>query len=197
MNALEIKNISLFQPKKDQCATCCSYKMGHITEDIYKMHIDKKNEARAEKEKDKENEDYVFTLDLQAVLLAPRSNVSSLYYKTKLCVHNLTMFNLKTHDGYCYIWNECEGGLNAEEFASIVATFLTTKVIPAIDTSGSPKKKIIIYSDGCTYQNRNITISNALLNVALQNNIIIEQKFLEVGHTQMECDSMHAMMEKN
>ena len=44
----------------------------------------------------------------------------------------------------------------------------------------------------CTYQNRNCIMSNALLLTAINHNIIIEQKFLEVGHAQMEVDSFHS-----
>lgn len=39
-------------------------------------------------------------------------------------------------------------------------------------------------------------MSNALLSTAINHNIIIEQKFLEVGHTQMEADSMHSTIER-
>jgi hypothetical protein len=50
-------------------------------------------------------------------------------------------------------------------------------------------KHVILYSDCCTGQNRNQYITAGLLH-ALQNSgnlETIEQKFLESGHTQMEC----------
>lgn len=192
------KNIALFQPKKDQCEKCSAYKVGHISEEEYNLHISKKEEARIEKDKDKANESLVFTMDLQAVLMAPKSKISSLYYKTKLCVHNFCLYNLNNKDGFCYIWNETEGGVNAEEFATICADFITKKVLPTIDRNSDEKDiKIILYSDGCTYQNRNVTMSNALLNIAMLEKITIEQKYLEVGHTQMEADSMHSTIERH
>lgn len=40
-----------------------------------------------------------------------------------------------------------------------------------------------------------IYLSNALSNFAIENNKTIEQKYLEKGHTQMECDSAHAKIE--
>lgn len=195
-NTLTVKNVSLFKPKKDLCETCNGFKLGHISEQVYNLHIEKKNEARTEKDNDKKNQDYVFTADLQAVLLAPRSNVSSGYYKTKLCVHNWCIYDLKTQQGHCFIWNESEGGLNAEEFATILSKFLQDKVIPVIRSAGDNNPSIVLFTDGCTYQNRNVVMSNALLNVAMINNVTIVQKYLEVGHTQMEVDSMHAMIEK-
>lgn len=195
-NALEVQKISLFQPKKDQCQICNSHKLGHYSDEKHALHIEMKEDARREKQGDKEGRDYVFTMDLQAVLLSPKSKVSSLYYKTKLCVHNFCLFDIKTKDGFCYLWNESEGGLNAEEFATIVTKFLSDTIIPRLLTEEGNDFKIILYSDGCTYQNRNATMTNALLNLAMSKSVIIEQKFLEVGHTQMEADSMHAMIEK-
>ena len=56
-------------------------------------------------------------------------------------------------------------------------------------------KKIAIYSDGCMDQNRNTIITNALHNVSVLSNVTIEQKYLEVGYTQMEADSMHSTIE--
>lgn len=115
---------------------------------------------------------------------------SALYYKTKLIVHNFTIFDLRTKDGYCFLWDESEGLLSANEFASIICYFISKIVC------FEEGEEILFYSDGCCHQNRNITLSNALLNLSAFHGITIIQKFLEKGHTQMECDSMHSMIEK-
>lgn len=185
------RNLSLFRPKKDECDICMAYKVKVIKEDQYFLHKQRKEEARKEKEEDKKNEDNVFTMDLQAVLLAPKSNVSIMYYKTKLKVHNFSLYNLKTKEGTCYLWNETEGALTAQEFSSIIFDFLNN-LIPTL----TENKKVILYSDGCTYQNRNCILANTLLNIAVINKVVIEQKFLEKGHTQMEADSMHSCIER-
>ncbi|XP_049308660.1 uncharacterized protein LOC125777617 [Bactrocera dorsalis] len=39
-------------------------------------------------------------------------------------------------------------------------------------------------------------MSNALLNTSINNKITIEQKILEIGHTQMEADSVHSVVER-
>ena len=57
-------------------------------------------------------------------------------------------------------------------------------------------KKLIVWSDGCTCQNRNAQLSNVYLHLGKEYDIVIEQKFLVVGHTQMECDSMHSTIER-
>lgn len=88
---LEEKNISLFKPKKDACDLCTAYESGNLSIDQKQLHDQMKFEARQEKETDKESENEVFIMDLQSVLLCPKSNVSSQYYKTKLIVHNFSV----------------------------------------------------------------------------------------------------------
>lgn len=183
-------NLSLFRPKKDQCDLCISFKAGNSAEEVFKKHIERKHAAREEKTKDKENAIHVFTMDLQSTLLSPMLKASAIYYKKKLVVHNFTLYNLKTKDGYCFIWNEVEGGVTANEFSSIIYYFLETKATIL------PGEEVILYSDGCSYQNRNVTLSNALLHLASSKNITIIQKYLVSGHTQMECDSMHSCIER-
>ena len=57
-------------------------------------------------------------------------------------------------------------------------------------------EEIIVWSDGCSYQNRNVTLSNSYIALAKKYGMKVTQKCLVVGHTQMEVDSMHAIIEK-
>lgn len=97
----------------------------------------------------------------------------------KLKVHNMTIYNIATNECSNYWWHEGEANLEASVFATIIIKHLLNKCIEPIP--------IIIYSDGCGYQNRNVILSNALLQFSKTQNIIIKQKFLIKGHTQMEC----------
>lgn len=182
-------NVALFLPRKDQCDTCIGYEEGNVLEVEYNFHIQKKNDARDAKIYDKEHGKHVYTVDMEAVLLCPVLKASALYYKTKLCVHNFTIYNLKTHDVDLYVWDETQADLTANVFASCMYTFITTKVpFEAGD-------EIIIYSDGCNYQNRNVILSNMYVHLAQKFGITIIQKILEKGHTQMEGDSVHSSIE--
>jgi len=69
---------------------------------MWSAHILRKELARLEKAKDKEQKVHIYTMDLQSVLLAPQLQASALYYRTKLCVHNFTFFDLKTKYGKCF-----------------------------------------------------------------------------------------------
>ena len=57
---------------------------------------------------------------------------------------------------------------------------------------------VSLFSDSCPGQNRNRVMAAALLNAVeyLPNINVIDQKFLEPGHTQMEVDSVHAAIER-
>lgn len=189
-------NLSLYKPKKDQCDLCCSYEMGNLEEGVYQVHIQRKNRARAEKESDKEkaSEDpslKVITMDLQSVLLCPKLNASALYYRTKLTCHNFTVMDLTSKNVQCYFWSENQGDLSSNSFASCVVNYIESVIrdCPLV-------KQFIIYSDGCPYQNRNCVLSNALCHICKKFQVSITQKYLEKGHTQMEVDSVHSVVER-
>nr|CAH7761776.1 unnamed protein product [Callosobruchus chinensis] len=89
-----------------------------------------------------------------------------------------------------FLWHEANGGLESNVFCSIMRRFLLSEI------QKQNPKKIILWSDGCGYQNRNTKLSNCLLELSMEQNITIEQKYLEVGHTQMEVDSIHSTIER-
>ncbi|CAG9763632.1 unnamed protein product [Ceutorhynchus assimilis] len=99
-------NIGFFQPKKDQCELCLSYENanGHYKDQIketYDLHLEEKQLSREEQKKDKteigENKK-VIIYDLQAVMQAPRGEISSFYYKSKLNSYNFTISELAKED---------------------------------------------------------------------------------------------------
>ena len=188
-------NLGFFQPRKDQCDKCCSFKVGNVSEAEYQAHRVKKERAHEEKNNDKivggvDRSVSVWSMDVQAVLIAPKLHASALYYRTKLACHNFTMYHLNTKHTLCYFWHESEGDMSASSFASCIIHNLTRVVRdPSVKT-------IILWSDGCGYQNRNVVLSNALVDFCVHHNVQIVQKYLEKGHTQMEVDSVHSTIER-
>lgn len=166
-------------------------KIKNVDKDIWERHIQEKDRARLEKEMDSEKasrmEIYCLTMDVQAVKCVPNIKSSESYYKTKLACHNFTIYNLANNQCTNYWWNESEGDLCASVFVNYITDNLSNHCL-------EPKLPIVIFSDG--YQNRNSTLSNALLRFAKDNDVEVTQKFLCKGHTQMECDSVHATIEK-
>ncbi|KAK7091324.1 hypothetical protein V1264_009019 [Littorina saxatilis] len=193
-------NLSFHKPKTDQCLLCYQHdeakQNNTLTETLkqdYEEHQHRKRESRAEKEKDKAlaQEDVnleVVTFDMQAVLSTPCNQVSQTYYKHKLAVYNLTVYSLASKDGKCFVWDETHGHKGSCEIATCLLRHL--KALPQV-------KHAVLYSDTCSGQNRNKFVSVGLLYAAqhLPNLQIIDQKFVESGHTHMECDSMHSTIE--
>lgn len=194
-------NISFHRPKKDLCSTCETYKIKQKenlndseTDEKYKEHIIRKEQARNEKSNDskqakEDNSYFVGTFDLQSVLFTPCSMVSTLYYMRKLSVYNLTIYSHGDKRGTCYMWNEGQGRRGSCEIATCLLIYLQS--LPRTT------KEVTFFSDSCTGQNRNRYVAAALL-YAVQHIPyiqVINQKFLESGHTDMEVDSMHAAIE--
>ncbi|XP_067635557.1 uncharacterized protein [Eurosta solidaginis] len=125
----------------------------------------------------------------EAVKLCPKLNASAAYYKTKLAVHNFTAYNLVTKEVVCYWFDETAADLKSSTFANFYMDYISSILRKDV-------KPVVIYSDGCTYQNRNSVVANALLRLAIEYNVDITQKFLVKGHTQMEVDSVHSVIER-
>ncbi|XP_070212669.1 uncharacterized protein [Littorina saxatilis] len=191
-------NLSFHVPKKDQCAKCTLYstkaKSGTITEEeqeLFNEHMQKKEEAKKEKERDKERAKkdpslHVITVDMQAVLQTPCGAVSQLYYKRKLSVFNFTTYSLADGKATCYTWDETEAKRGACEIATCLLMYIASL--------SSHVKDVILYSDCCGGQNRNQYFATCFMHAVntIPNINSITHKYLEPGHTQLECDSMHS-----
>ncbi|KAK7486497.1 hypothetical protein BaRGS_00022298 [Batillaria attramentaria] len=191
-------NLAFHVPKKDQCSLCSAFAVKKIKElateedqKAFEEHQERKKRARLEKEKDKaeakeDRRKHVVTVDLQAVLQSPCGLVSQLYYRRKLSVYNFTIYSLADGEAKCYTWDESEGKRGACEIATCIYFYLSS--LP------DSVEEVTIYSDCCSGQNRNQYLAAALAHAAqnIGNIKNITHKYLESGHTQMECDSMHA-----
>lgn len=73
-------NISIYKPRKDKCDLCTGHELGTISDSVYNEHNEKKQEAIQAKEYDKERGKLVFIMDMEVVLICPRTRASSMYY---------------------------------------------------------------------------------------------------------------------
>lgn len=188
---LEEKKISIHQPRKDQCDTCVGYKLGTVSLNDYTSHRQKQEAGRKAKAKMKElgsETTLVITMDLQSVLTCPKLLASESYYKLKLQVHNFTIYSLNDKKVTLYVWHEANGGVSSNEFTSCVIDYLSNEL-------KNNFKNFILISDGCNYQNRNKILASALNDFSKENDVKIQQLYLEKGHTMMEADSVHSALE--
>lgn len=189
-------NISFFKPKKDLCICCEAFKNLNQSdvdkldvEENYNRHQEEKKLCRQEREYDTHDEDTIIScFDLQAVLITPRGEVSQFYYKRRLACYNFTVYNIKDIEGTCYFWHEGIGKRGSCEIGSCLYQY--------INKQENKGKKIVFYCDNCGGQNKNKFIVSLLMYCVMTMNIpSISLKFLTVGHTQNEGDSMHARIE--
>ncbi|XP_053372947.1 uncharacterized protein LOC128546452 [Mercenaria mercenaria] len=163
-------------------------------EEEYKLHQERKKVAREQKQKDnhiarQDSKVKTCTFDLQSVLYTPCSLVSLMYYMRKLCCYNLSIYSAGDKKATCYLWSETDGKRGSNEISTCLNLYLSRLE--------SPVEHVILYSDACAGQNKNQIVATCLLNsvTTIPGLKITDHKFLESGHTHMECDSMHSAIE--
>jgi len=191
-------NLSFHKPKKDFCNYCAKYENMSVEErdaesETFESHHLRKEEVRCLKRDCKElaendNNTHTVTFDLEQVLQSPKLNVGALFYKRKLSTYNLTVYSLGNKDCVNYMWHEGTGGRGSGEIASCVYKYLSDLPVNV--------RVVTLFSDSCGGQNRNINFSPMCLKAIQNSNLqTINQVFMESGHSQMECDSVHASIE--
>ncbi|GLV37559.1 hypothetical protein CBL_20371 [Carabus blaptoides fortunei] len=160
----------------------------------FDLHILRKQEAREHKKEDKERARNnltfrAYTMDLEKILLTPQLGIGQLYYKKKLKTYNFTVYNLADSSVTNYMWHETDGTKGASEVATSFWQLLSD-LPPEVS-------EVTFYSDTASGQNRNAILSAMFLRALslLHNLKVINQKFMESGHSEMECDSVHSNIE--
>jgi hypothetical protein len=191
-------NISFHKPKKDACNFCSAFQNMTECETADKevehlAHHARKERVREQKEEHKNEAKtsdtvHAVTFDLQQVLQSPKLNVSSLFYKRKLSTYNLTVYSLSDKKCVNYMWHEAKAGRGSCEIATCIFKYL--------GSLSQQITKVVMYSDTCGGQNRNINFATMCLRAIRELPIVtIEHIFMESGHSQMECDSAHSAIE--
>ncbi len=197
------KNIGFYHPRKDQC-WCYNFNdddtaEGNVTgrtKEEYDLHVKRKNAADEHRKADKtaaqEDKSIVCAnFDLEAVLNCPIFFGKPVFYKRKLAVFNLTVYEVASKQGHAFLWDEINGQRGSNEIATCVSKFI-------LSTLPKETKHLRLYSDSCPGQNKN-AIMACMLQYSLSKHDgleTIQMNFLEPGHTHMECDSMHSAIEK-
>ncbi|KAK3924206.1 Pituitary homeobox 3 [Frankliniella fusca] len=156
----------------------------------HKKSQDAIEQKKADKAKAKTSETTeTIAFDLQQCLPTPHLSTSMVFYLRQLWVYNLTVHTMSTGKSVHYMWHEGEGGRGANQVGS--ALFHYISALP------DQVERLILWSDTCAGQNKNGIINSALITALSQKKTLkfIDQKFLVSGHTHLECDSDHAIIE--
>lgn len=111
------------------------------------------------------------------------------YFTVAVSPHliSFTIYNIGNKECYCFFWNETISKRGASEISTCVGRYLHE-----LDTRGI--KKVRLFADGCSGQNRNtIVISMMLYVINKAKNIEkIILSYFETSHSQSEGDSAHS-----
>lgn len=196
-------NLHFKTPSKDTCRLCDDLNMKIQAEDdankkqgikVQKeLHLRKAELARTclNADKEKVSDDiYTCTFDLQKALPFPKISTSVAYYKRNLYVYNLGVHSFNSGEASMYMWDETEGGRGSQDISAVV--------VKHIKKHAANHKHIILYSDSCGGQNRNIKMALSLLKVLHSEEIsaeTIDFKFLVSGHSFLPNDADFGVIE--
>lgn len=196
--------LSFKKPKLDTCHKCdvfdAKIKVANDVESAElkaqkDKHLEMADYAYAKKNEDKlmareDKNKACFAFDLQQCLPTPYLTTSVSFYKRQLWTFNLTVHDLATDMATCYMWDETIAARGANEIASCLYHLLLN--LP------DKIEEVTFYSDTCGGQNKNNIVSFMFLYVISQKLTLkkINHKFLISGHTHLECDVDHSVIER-
>lgn len=114
------------------------------------------------------------TFDLENTLPLPRIPTNIVFYKRQLWVHSLGIHTGSKDEAYCNVWVEGEAGRYAQEVGSCLIKHIMERLDGKV-------KYLILWSDACGGQNRNIKLI-LMLKAMLNEHPTLDQiniKFLE------------------
>lgn len=195
-------NYALKSPDNDTCDLCDQFKyhfskllkkpeqqsLQHLknASTRYKIKSDNKLRSMASNNLQK-----VVMIDLQKCLPTPDLHNSQSFYSLKLWTYNLTIHDATAKKAYCIMWDESVSGRGGNEVASCVLKWIGTQFEENL-------QEFTLWSDNCPSQNRNIMMVMCyfwMLNVK-PNLKVINHKFLARGHTHLEADADHSIIER-
>jgi len=199
-------NLSFHPLVSDSCRKCDAYdiKIKATESEAHKnnlkqeleLHQRKASSARTGLQSDTElaknnPEDVtVITFDLMKTLPTPLLSTGICYYKRQLWTYCFGIHNMSNGDVYMFVWDKSVASRGPQEIGSCILYFLKKFV---------STEHLIMYSDQCGGQNRNIKLSLLCQYIVSSPEYTvknIDHKFLVSGHSYLPCDQDFGLVEK-
>lgn len=200
-------NLSFHAPITDSCKRCDNFKVkidACDTNDLSKknnltvakeLHLRKAESAMKNLKFDmqnakQDNDTTVIIFDLMKTLPTPVVSTGICYYKRQLWTYCLGIHNAGTDEMFMYVWDESIASRGPQEIGSCLLKFIREHV---------HTKRLIMYSDQCGGQNRNIKIAALCMHIVSNPEFTVENidhKFTVSGHSFSSCDRAFGLVER-
>ncbi|KAK4308972.1 hypothetical protein Pmani_019377 [Petrolisthes manimaculis] len=201
---MKFSNVKLYKPRKDTCKTCDTYAV-RCKDPSLSTDDKRDNEIRHSHHLAKAETGYrlpktlqtsvtestmFLCMDLQQALPTPKVTTGIAFYKRKMWTYNFNIHDYITGRGHMFVWDEVTAKRGAIEICSCISKFFETYVPNEV-------RKIIIFSDNCSGQNKNFTLLMFYLTYIHRGRFSdITQVYFQPGHTYMAADSDFGIIEK-
>lgn len=197
-------NLHFHPPVTDSCKRCDLFniKIKATTEEVTRrnleiekeLHQRKAQSARDSLKRDtemaKQENVSVICFDLMKTLPTPVLTTGICYYKRQLWTYCFNIHEMGTNNSFMFVWNETIASRGPQEVGSCILFYIKNFV---------KSKRLIMYSDQCGGQNRNIKLSLLCNYITASPNFSVEEidhKFMVSGHSYLPCDQDFGLIEK-
>ena len=125
----------------------------------------------------------MITFDLQQSFPTPLLSTGLVFYKRQLWTYNLGIHCCSTGEGFMHVWDESVACRGSQEIGSCI--------IRHLKEIASGAKRLVLYSDACGGQNRNINLVTLWLHIVASDDFsyeVIDHKFMVSGHSYLPND---------
>lgn len=113
--------------------------------------------------------------------LTTASSVQEVFYMRQLCLNVFCIHDLKTNKASIYLYHEGQANKSPDEVCSLLKEYIKDMPVHV--------KKLILFSDGPSSQNKNHTVARFLMNLCDQGIFESTTHYFPVrGHSLLLCD---------
>ncbi|XP_050509244.1 uncharacterized protein LOC126886381 [Diabrotica virgifera virgifera] len=199
-------NLKRKPPIKDTCNSCDMYsaKIKNTQDENEKKTLNELHDNHLKKAEDARNQMQIhfkeattnptletLSYNMEKVLGLPKLSTNIVYYKRQLGIYNEGIHSASTNTPYCFLWKEGVAGRGAQEVGSCLKKYIELYLKKGVE-------ELILWSDSCGGQNRNIKIVLLLKTTLMEHPTLktIQLKYLESGHSFLQNDTDFGQIER-